>query len=155
MVRATTGQPVQPEWIAMCERAFRPPRGGMGLPLNRLHSIEMKTSRTPEPNNTGYRHRKEVLQWLALTGSGDVVHDLLRAAFDRYRISAWCGNEERGAKEAIAILERVVASQKVDEELREAIVLTVASVKSLEGDKRLQEIMLRREGLMPEGWRPE
>lgn len=103
-----------------------------------------------EPEDPTYLHRKTLLLALASPGivGDDLVHDLLQAAYDRYRICAWCGNEARGAKEACAVLFRVSALYNLDDELREAIGLTIGCVESLRLERRLSDILLKREGLV-------
>lgn len=81
-----------------------------------------------------------------------IIGDLLRAAYDRYRIAAWCGNEPKGLEDAVGILGRVLATQHLDDELREMITLTIEEVRSLERSKRLMEISIRREGLEAPDW---
>lgn len=108
----------------------------------------------PEPSDAAYIFRKALLQQLVATAIDDVVADLLRAAFDRYRIQAWCGNETRGATDAIGILERVLRSQTLDDQLREVVTLTIESMKSLTASDRLKVLTWKREGLVPEDWNP-
>jgi hypothetical protein len=109
----------------------------------------MPPTRPPEPQSDAYRHRHRLL--VALHAEG-ILGDLLRAACDRYRISAWCGNERRGLDEAVGILGRVLATQELDDELREMITLTIEEMRSLKRSKRLMEISIRYEGLEPPGW---
>lgn len=101
-----------------------------------------------EPTDDLYGHRKALLLGLQNFAGGPVLLDLLRAAFDRYRLSAWSGNETHGFKDARAILERVLLHQTMEDEDREVITLTLAALDGADYPRRLEELQLIRNGLM-------
>lgn len=105
-------------------------------------------TRSAEPDDELYQHRKALLFDLQNFAGGPVLLDLLRAALDRYRLSAWSGNEKRGFKDARAILDRVLAHQEMEAEDREVIVLTIAVLDGGEYPARLERLQLIRNGLV-------